>query len=391
MNARRARLTAAVAVLLLSAPMGSASGEEAGPSATGWWTQRPLAEGKPSGGVEVAWAGPVGAESVAALRFADRLGPDDGAVLHLLDVVLEGAPAVRACPTDDAWKPANPGAWAEAPVADCETSVAVTPNGENRWSADVSGLLAGASSMRSVMLVPYGVPAAAGVPVTSPFRLTVGRAALVVTPGDDSSDGGGDDGDDFGGGFDPGFGAGLGQSAPGLTAPELDLFAPQAAPTSTTTAPAAPAAEAAPELASTRFFRGSAAAGALWAVVAIALGAMVVWSTTRRRPNFVSGVEPERRAVNASAVGAALMLAGAVGVWLAWRGAARTLLDGAQWPWLVSGGLGGLALASVGATLFQLHAEQADAAAEDAELDALLEAAAAAVQRTGIGTEVRHP
>lgn len=71
------------------------------------------------------------------------------------------------------------------------------------------------------------------------------------------------------------------------------------------------------------------------------------------------------------AVGALLLLAGVVAVFVAWFGISGTLDPGKQMPYLVSGGIGGAALIAIGMTLFLSLEHARDRAALGEVLDRL--------------------
>jgi hypothetical protein len=68
-----------------------------------------------------------------------------------------------------------------------------------------------------------------------------------------------------------------------------------------------------------------------------------------------------------------LVLAGFGAMALGWVGAARTIYVPLQFPGLVSGGIGGLALIGVGTALFDLQLARRDAARERRVTDDLLD------------------
>jgi hypothetical protein len=76
---------------------------------------------------------------------------------------------------------------------------------------------------------------------------------------------------------------------------------------------------------------------------------------------------------------AGLVVAGFVSIALAWRLTARSLHVALQTPAVVSGGLGGLALIALGAGLATTQVGRRLAAQERAELEAVLDEAAALV------------
>jgi thiosulfate reductase cytochrome b subunit len=67
------------------------------------------------------------------------------------------------------------------------------------------------------------------------------------------------------------------------------------------------------------------------------------------------GSSPDRAAghLGPIALGAGLIIAGALALAIAWHGAAAKLFEAEQWPYVVSGGFGGLALIDVGITVLR--------------------------------------
>jgi hypothetical protein len=76
------------------------------------------------------------------------------------------------------------------------------------------------------------------------------------------------------------------------------------------------------------------------------------------------------------AVLAALAVIGLLGVAVAWKGAAATLVVALQLPYIVSGALGGLALLGFSLGLVLVQARRRDEARRRAELDRVVRAAA---------------
>jgi hypothetical protein len=75
-------------------------------------------------------------------------------------------------------------------------------------------------------------------------------------------------------------------------------------------------------------------------------------------------------------IGVVLVVAGFFSLLLGWRGAARTLNIPVQIPFLVSGGLGGIALIGMGLGLCNLTASRREAAREITRLQGLVDEAA---------------
>lgn len=76
---------------------------------------------------------------------------------------------------------------------------------------------------------------------------------------------------------------------------------------------------------------------------------------------------------------AGLVVAGFVTLGFAWRSVARTIYVALQVPGMVSGGLGGLALIGLGATLLAVQLGRRDAAREQRVTDELLDEVAGLV------------
>jgi hypothetical protein len=72
----------------------------------------------------------------------------------------------------------------------------------------------------------------------------------------------------------------------------------------------------------------------------------------------------------------ALVIAGLVGVAVAWRGVAATLVVALQMPYAVSGGLGGLALVGFALGVASVQASRRAAAQERADFGRVVDAAA---------------
>ena len=86
---------------------------------------------------------------------------------------------------------------------------------------------------------------------------------------------------------------------------------------------------------------------------------------TRRDPVFVTLV-----------VGIVLVVGGFLAFILGWRGAAGTLSVPLQLPYLVSGGIGGIALVAMGLALVNLASARRETARELAKLQSLVDEAA---------------
>ncbi|HVM55809.1 MAG TPA: hypothetical protein VM262_21670, partial [Acidimicrobiales bacterium] len=150
---RRAILAVAIGLLGLawSGAAGALDGDA--PAATGWWSRDPSAREQPPGGFQIASLSgqPV---SVAALGYA----PADGTVTVTLRLqeadgsMVTDATALDVCTTTDAWEPANPGAYGDAPTPDCTSAVPLSRDAETlEWSAEVGHLVGDGASL---MVVP---------------------------------------------------------------------------------------------------------------------------------------------------------------------------------------------------------------------------------------------
>ena len=164
--------------LVLTFPAPAQGAEAATITAVGWWSQRPGATELPGGGFEVALL-PNAPQSVAALRVDVKAAPLTTALLELREAeqVLGDVASIQACPTNDGWKPANLGAWADAPTADCEaSSVTLGRNADATWTADVGSLLSGGST--SLMVVP--LLEVSDAQQSAAFQVTFAGARLVA-------------------------------------------------------------------------------------------------------------------------------------------------------------------------------------------------------------------
>ena len=79
--------------------------------------------------------------------------------------------------------------------------------------------------------------------------------------------------------------------------------------------------------------------------------------------------DPFRRSI---IISSALILGGFVAIGLAWHGAARSLIVAEQLPYLVSGGVGGLALIAAGAGVLAVQSSRYWNARERKQLDHLI-------------------
>ena len=174
---RRALLAIAGAAVLFASTPATAQ-EAASITAVGWWTQRPGASALPDGGFEIAGA-PSGPISEAALRVEVRNAQISFALLELTESseVFGSVAGINACPTTDAWEPANPGAWSDAPAPRCESvEVSLSRSDAGLWTGDVSRLLRAGT----VSIVLVGVPTTSdGAPVA--FQTVFARARLTAS------------------------------------------------------------------------------------------------------------------------------------------------------------------------------------------------------------------
>lgn len=178
---RRARwILLAIALAALSAPVAVSAAPTAAITVTdvGWWSRRPGASAQPAAYFEVA-SGLQGEESVAALRV-----PLAAAVLSATIELAESggvaqqAAVLKLCTTSAPWAPANPGAFADAPRADCSISVEPKRDASGRWSADITNLLAAAGSAATATVMVLPVPAPVGGLVDPGFNIQFGPAIV---------------------------------------------------------------------------------------------------------------------------------------------------------------------------------------------------------------------
>lgn len=158
------------------------AGAQASITATGWWSQRPGAAQQPAGGFEVALQ-PQGPVSIAAVRVQ---GTASSALLVLTEgeQVLGETARLQACPSADAWTPANPGAWADAPQGQCDkSSVPFGRGSDGTWSADVAALVA--SGAPTIVIAPVSEVSDAEQSFT--FQITFTGARLVAPGAEQSS------------------------------------------------------------------------------------------------------------------------------------------------------------------------------------------------------------
>ncbi len=78
---------------------------------------------------------------------------------------------------------------------------------------------------------------------------------------------------------------------------------------------------------------------------------------------------------------ALLVVAGFVVLGLAWHGAARTPYVPLETPWLISGGIGGLALVGMGLGAMSIHLSRRERAQQRAAVEQLISVAAELMAR----------
>lgn len=95
------------------------------------------------------------------------------------------------------------------------------------------------------------------------------------------------------------------------------------------------------------------------------------------------------RGVQAALVLLAVAAAGLAGLGLAWSGVAATLFPQLQMPFLVSGAIGGVALAGTAMAVLATHLERRSAATERAQLDAIIGTATYLTEDLQVALEAR--
>ncbi|MHB8465242.1 MAG: hypothetical protein ACYDH6_04285 [Acidimicrobiales bacterium] len=178
----RRRLLMLCGVLALPFTLSAAHAETVAAriTAVSWWSRQPGATAQPAGGFQISY-GVDGIDSVAALRV--EIAATSG--LHVTLTLTEASgggssrAAMRVCTTTGTWTMANPGAYQQAPPADCRHAVSLTHSPTTAtWAADVSSL-ATAGKTANVMVVP--VSQAVGGQVDTGFTVTVKKAAVAAT------------------------------------------------------------------------------------------------------------------------------------------------------------------------------------------------------------------
>ncbi len=208
---RLARCSAALVVVALGLPRATAVAQEAAPvevQAVGWWSSRPTAVAQPEQGFEVA-AGPQGdPQSVAAIRLSVAAAQVDTLEVQLLESaggsIGTEFGTIQVCTTADAWSPANPGAMADAPTADCSSSALLTRTTEGTWLGDLARLVPDGGQVSLMLLPKYQPP----VPVGPGMVVTIASGSFSATGSSTTTTGvvtGTDDGSgSVGGSFDTG-------------------------------------------------------------------------------------------------------------------------------------------------------------------------------------------
>lgn len=199
---KRTLVTAGVAAALALGMAAPPTGAQVAATVaeTGWWTRRPGAAALPPGGFEVAEA-PDDDVSVAALRVRTS-GRLTRARLILTEAggVRQADAALRVCVTASSWAPANPGAWASRPSADCSGGGIELARDATRtsWSANVLPILPATAGTATLMIVPGTPPS--GLPIDG-FQVTFASGAVdadMAPDEDDEDDGIGTGGSPFG-------------------------------------------------------------------------------------------------------------------------------------------------------------------------------------------------
>ena len=101
----------------------------------------------------------------------------------------------------------------------------------------------------------------------------------------------------------------------------------------------------------------------------------------RRLPRFLT--DPFARSMLFAAV---LVAGGLVAIGLGWRGVARSVLLPEQLAFLVSGGIGGLALVFTGSAVAAVQSSRYWSARERRNLDAVIASGARALETQGLGS-----
>ncbi|MEN3273646.1 MAG: hypothetical protein V7636_2407 [Actinomycetota bacterium] len=178
---RRFAVAAALLALVVMLSGVAAALDGDAPQNTGWWSSEPGASAQDGGGFQVGAVGG-NALSVAAVRFSTPSGVTS-AKLSLQEAsggFVTPATSVQACITNDQWEPANPGAMADAPEADCSKGVPLERDADSLvWSAEVGSLMPTGGGTPSLMIVP-GTSPGGGSPLDPGFRVTFSEAKLAV-------------------------------------------------------------------------------------------------------------------------------------------------------------------------------------------------------------------
>ena len=224
---RRLTVVVGLLVALGAAPGHVRAQETAGVTVeeVGWWSSQPTALAQPDNGFQVA-AGPQGdAQSVAAIRITIDATHVDDLQVHLVEgdggAVGTEFGSLRVCTTTAPWTAANPGALADAPVADCTSAATLTRTTDGSWLGDLTALAPDGGTVSLVIQPQYQPPVPVGpgmiVTISAGEFAATGSSAPSTTETTAGSFGGGDTGPgtsedlygSFGGGdFSGDFGTG---------------------------------------------------------------------------------------------------------------------------------------------------------------------------------------
>ena len=155
---RSAALLVLAALFIMFVAEAQGASDVAKVDKVGWWSKRPGAQ--PTTGdlsFEVA-SGPDGNESVAAIRILIQ-GTITKATLVLSEAANQttavSVPKIEVCRTNTPWDlTKNPGPYDAAPKPDCAQPVALKRDDKGSWTGDITSMVTGAYSERSVMVVP---------------------------------------------------------------------------------------------------------------------------------------------------------------------------------------------------------------------------------------------
>jgi len=181
-----AAVSAAIALLVVVVLPVRPAGADA-PAAAGWWSQASSLPPPPdvsSDGLYVQ-GGPSGPVAISALRFALPEGQAPQKLVLVPNGVASPSAAVQVCPLkpqSEQFKPAQNGAWADAPAYDCDGKHAVvgTADAAGTLSFDVSALADGGTLAVAVIATGAGDR----VPIAKPDASAL---TTVESPTDSSS------------------------------------------------------------------------------------------------------------------------------------------------------------------------------------------------------------